>query len=122
MNLKSQNLYIEKHLMGIKGNGKLNNLYWGSWMYEAANKPEVYKLVQRYTRRPAEELYHSLKDEYELTNLAAKAEFEKVKKSLKNELLQWLEAMGDPGAKLDSSSAYKAAKGGKHFPKKENKR
>ena len=52
----------------------------------------------------------------------AKDKLKRKGKSLKNELLQWLEAMGDPGAKLDSSSAYKAAKGGKHFPKKVNKR
>ena len=28
MNLKHENQFIEKHLMGIKGTGELNNKYW----------------------------------------------------------------------------------------------
>ena len=33
-NLQNENLYIEKHLMGIRGDGKLNNMYWQTWVYE----------------------------------------------------------------------------------------
>ncbi|MEC9096966.1 MAG: sulfatase, partial [Planctomycetota bacterium] len=34
-NLRSDEIYIEKHLMGSRGNGELNNPYWATWVWSA---------------------------------------------------------------------------------------
>ena len=81
-NLRSDEIYIEKHLMGSRGNGELNNPYWATWVWASGEKPEVYKLVHRYTRRPAQQLYHTTDDPYELTDLAGKKDVMKIQKDL----------------------------------------
>ncbi|MDD7985237.1 sulfatase [Lentisphaera marina] len=120
MNLKHENQFIEKHLMGIKGTGELNNKYWGSWIWESTYSPEIFNLVQRYTNRPKEELYHTEQDEFELKNLADNPEYSSIKVGLKKELEKWLQESGDPGALLDTNEAYQAAKKGEHIYKPKN--
>lgn len=119
-NLTPQSMYIEKHLMGIRGDGKLNNLYWGTWIYDSYNNPEIYKLVTRYVNRPAEELYYTLQDEYEMNNFINNTEHEKVREELKSELNRWLKEEGDPGIAQDTHEAHKAAARGKHLYKSGN--
>ena len=51
LNLTHEELFIEKHLMGLKGNAVLNNPYWATWV-RVWTKPEIYKLVKRYQSRP----------------------------------------------------------------------
>ena len=41
MNLTPDELYIEKHLMGLKGNAVLNNPYWATWVRDSWEKPEI---------------------------------------------------------------------------------
>ena len=36
-NLTPDEIYIERHLMGVQGDGGLNNPYWGTWVGEASN-------------------------------------------------------------------------------------
>ena len=69
-NLLPDELYIEKHLMGQRGNGSLNNPYWGTWIFETYNRPQTYRLVKRYMQRPHEQLYLTTHDPYEMKNLA----------------------------------------------------
>ena len=114
-NLLPDEIYIEKHLMGSKGDGKLNNPYWATWVYTAFDTPRTYNLVKRYTRRPAEELYLTAEDPYEMTNLAADPKFAQVKQRLASELDQWLTAQGDPGIPQDTQAALQAARRGKHL-------
>ena len=59
-NLRSDELYIEKHLMGGKGDAVLKS-YWQTWMREAWTNPHTYQMVKRYMHRPPEELYNSVK-------------------------------------------------------------
>ncbi|OYP32395.1 heparan N-sulfatase [Rhodopirellula sp. MGV] len=113
-NLTNENLYIEKHLMGVKGDGKLNNLYWQTWVFDSFDKPEVYRLVQRYTLRPAEELYDLENDPYELNNLAGSQSVAEVQQRLSGELDRWLELQNDPGAEQDTVESLRAARQGKH--------
>ena len=68
-NLLPNEIYIEKHLMGSRGNGSLNNPYWSTWIWDSWNKPRTYKLVKRYMHRPAEQLYRVTDDPYEMKNL-----------------------------------------------------
>ena len=114
-NLLPEEIYIEKHLMGIRGTGVLNNPYWATWVRDSWNNPSIYKVVRRYMRRPAEQLYHTAQDPYEMRNLAGNPEFSGIQKKLSSELDRWMKEQGDPGAAQDTQRAHKAAKEGKHL-------
>ncbi|WP_255715337.1 sulfatase family protein [Rhodopirellula halodulae] len=113
-NLQNENLYIEKHLMGIKGNGELNNKYWQTWVFECFDQPELLRLIQRYQLRPKEELYDIANDPYEMTNLIEQDELAEVRNRLSNELDRWLQSQGDPGIPQDTPESLRAAKQGRH--------
>ena len=114
-NLLPGEIYIEKHLMGKKGGGGLNNPYWSTWMAETGDDRRTYELVKRYMRRPAEQLYHTAQDGYEMTNLADDPKHKEVKQRLSAELDRWLAAQGDPGSPQDTLRALEAARRGKHL-------
>lgn len=128
-NLTPGELYIEKHLMGLKGDGLLNNPYWGSWVWGTEEDPNVYRLVKRYMLRPAEQFYHTANDPYEMHDLSAggaaeggataerSAAADAVRRRLSAELDRWTAAEGDPGAPMDTVDALRAARQGQHlFP------
>jgi uncharacterized sulfatase len=114
-NLKPDEIYIEKHLMGWSGDGKLNNPYWATWLRDASSSGHTYNLVKRYMHRPGEQLYHTAKDPYEMTNLADDPAAAAVKARLSAELARWMNTQGDPGAPLDTMQAFKAAHRGEHM-------
>ena len=114
-NLRPTEIYIEKHLMGRRGTGELNNPYWASWIWDSATSPATYRLVHRYMHRPAEELYDIGTDPYEMKNLAGAPSVEKIQQRLSQELDRWLEDQGDPGATQDTQEAIMAARKGKHL-------
>lgn len=100
-NLRPDEIYIEKHLMGVRGDGGLNNPYWGTWIWNSQTDARTYQLVKRYMHRPAEELYHTADDPFELTNLAASRAHERIRNQLSAALDQWMGSQGDPGAPQD---------------------
>lgn len=118
-NLTPDEIYIEKHLMGLMGGATIHNPYWSSWMATALDNPKTYTLVKRYIRRPAEQLYHTADDPAEMNDLAASPEHAAIKVKLSAELDRWLAAQGDPGVSQDTQEAHQAAKKGGHlyFPK-----
>lgn len=118
-NLTPDEIYIEKHLMGLMGGATIHNPYWSSWMATALDNPQTYTLVKRYIRRPAEQLYHTADDPAEMNDLAASSEHAAIKSKLSAELDRWLAAQGDPGVPQDTAEAHQAAKKGGHlyFPK-----
>jgi uncharacterized sulfatase len=109
-NLSPDEIYIEKHLMGWQGDGSLNNPYWATWVGHSWDDPRTYNLVKRYTRRPAEELYHTAEDPFEMTNLASGPALADIKDRLSVELDRWMDAQGDPGAPLDTREAFEASR------------
>ena len=113
-NLLPENLYIEKHLMGVQGDGRLNNPYWHTWIGESWNSPRTYELVQRYTRRPPQALYRTASDPYELENLVGREGTDAIMKTLSDELDRWLAMQGDPGVDQDTLETHQAAKQGNH--------
>ncbi len=113
-NLTPQELFIEKHLMGLLGGATVHNAYWSSWMATAGDNPRTYHLVHRYLVRPAEELYHTTADPAEMTNLAGVPEHAAIQKRLSAELDQWLVQQNDPGIPQDTVEAHQAAKQGQH--------
>ena len=114
-NLRPDEVYIEKHLMGSKGNGALNNPYWSTWVFQSWEDPKIYELVKRYTRRPEFQLYHTAADPYEMENLAGEAEVRAVESELLAELTRWMEQQGDPGIPEDTHEAHQAARKGEHL-------
>jgi N-sulfoglucosamine sulfohydrolase len=114
-NLLPDELYIEKHLMGQHGRGDLNNPYWATWIFTAHDKPATYNLVKRYMSRPAEQLYLTAEDPYEMNNLAADHRYAKIKAELSAELDEWMASQGDPGAPEDTLKALAAARRGNHL-------
>ncbi len=114
-NLTPDEIYIEKHLMGWSGKGELNNPYWATWIRDAWNDPKTYHLVKRYMRRPAEQLYHTANDPYELNNLVADPAVADIKARLSAELDRWMKQQGDPGAPQDTHEAIQAARRGEHM-------
>ncbi|MHC4741495.1 MAG: sulfatase family protein [Planctomycetota bacterium] len=114
-NLRPDEIYIEKHLMGWSGDGKLNNPYWATWVREAWVDPHTYDLVKRYTRRPAEQLYNTAEDSYEMKNLADDPAMSDIKTRLSTELDRWMKQQGDPGAPQDTKKAIQAARRGEHL-------
>ena len=115
LNLTPGELFIEKHLMGLKGNAVLNNPYWATWVRDSWAKPEIYKLVKRYQSRPPVSFYDTLKDPYEMNDLAGGPKYQAKMKEMRQELEAWMEREGDPGAGLDSREAQQAAKSGEHI-------
>ncbi len=113
-NLTPQRLYIEKHLMGLNGGGDLNNPYWQTWIWDSWNSSKTYDLVQRYMHRPAEALYHTTKDPFELSNLVDQPEHQVILDQLRSELDRWMKSQGDPGVDQDTHETHQAAKRGEH--------
>ena len=114
-NLTPDEIYIEQHLMGWSGDGKLNNPYWATWLSDSSTDPHTYDMVKRYMHRPAEQFYNTAKDPYEMTNLANDPASSAVKARLSAELDRWMQDQGDPGAALDTPQARKAARRGLHI-------
>ena len=114
-NLTPGELYIEKHVMDLQGGGGLNNPYWPTWVGDAWDQPVTYRLVKRYMSRPAEELYHTAADPYEMNNLAADARHSEIKARLLIELDRWLAAQADPGIPQDTHEAHRVAQQGNHL-------
>ncbi len=112
-NLTPQEIYIEKHLMGLQGGGALNNPYWPTWVGSSWNSSRTYRLVKRYVSLPAEELYRTIDDPFEMNNLAEDPRYAAVKSRLSAELDRWLEEQGDPGIPLDTPEAHRAMKEGR---------
>lgn len=114
-NLTPDRLYIEKHLMGHQGGGKLNNPYWNTWVWASASDENAYALVERYQSRPPEALYHTRVDPHELVNLVGDSNCSAIKEQLSAELDRWLAEQGDPGIPQDSNEALQAARKGNHL-------
>jgi len=113
-NLTPGELYIEKHLMGTRGTGALNNPYWGTWTWDTQQNPATYHLVKRYMLRPAEQLYHTAKDGYEMNNVAADPSLAERKQRLAVALEKWMTDQGDPGVDQDTGPSLQAARRDQH--------
>lgn len=109
-NLKPQSIYVEKHLMGVSGNGALNNPYWQTWIFNMWDNKRTHFLTTRYMQRPAQQLYHTAADPYELKNLAKDPAQQQRLNRMSAELDNWLREQGDPGLPQDTHEAHQAAK------------
>ncbi|TWU58227.1 sulfatase family protein [Rubripirellula reticaptiva] len=115
-NLSPDDLYIEKHVMAHQNSTQVSRTYWQTWVWDSAASDETYRLVERYQRRPAETLYHTASDPYEMQDLLAtdSAGTAEIHDELSSELDRWLKSQADPGVEQDTRETHKAAKQGKH--------
>lgn len=106
-NLTPDALYHEKHVMAAD-----SRLIWWPAMEKAAAAGDgrARQLMDKYQKRPAEELYDTLSDPYETTNLANNPAYADVKTRLAKALAAWREEQGDPGVSLDTVEAHQANK------------
>ena len=111
-NLTPDELFIEKHLMSGRRD---EDSYWKTWLATAWDTPRTYNLVKRYQNRPAEQLYHTAKDAYEMKNLAGDAKLAQRQAKLSAELDRWMQSQGDPGIPQDTQEALQAARKGEHL-------
>jgi N-sulfoglucosamine sulfohydrolase len=118
-NLTPNEIYFQKYLMGSQGTGELNNPYWATWVFSASENPQTYRLIKRYMVRPAEELYNTAADPFEMNNLVADSKYAETKARLSTELDRWMTSQGDVGAEMDTRPVFQAAKRGDHlyYPK-----
>ncbi len=104
-NLTPERIYIEKHLLGRTE----HNGYWPTWLFHAAENPRTLRLVERFLRRPAEHLYHTGEDRFEMNNLAGDPDHAEMKARLAEALDRHLADQLDPGPPLDTPEAHRAA-------------
>jgi uncharacterized sulfatase len=105
-NLTPEATYIEKHIMGVAE----HNPYWATWLFATEADPHAYAMVHRYMHRPAEELYDTSNDPFEVRNLADDPRHAQTKARLSDELNRWMLEQQDPGAALDTRAALEASR------------
>ena len=98
-----------------------DKMYWPAWVEQAKTDSHAAGLVERYQRRPAEELYDVEKDPYELNNLAGDPALQGVKAELAKQLDQWMQQQGDEGVATELKAFERQGRGGKKREKKNQK-
>lgn len=68
---------------------------WQSWVKRAGSDPKVAEKVNRYHRRPKEELYDMKNDPHEQHNLAANPDYADELESHRKIVNQWIEQSGN---------------------------
>lgn len=78
-----------------RSTGPSGLVYWKTWLAAAEKDSSAAAIVQRFTTRPAEELYDLTKDPNELHNVAADPMQSERLNSLRAELDAWMKQQGD---------------------------
>jgi arylsulfatase A-like enzyme len=87
------------HFTKVDGIPNSHKEVWDSWVEKAKTDRETARLIEVMERHPAEELYDTQADPYELSNLAGKAELKPVLENLRAKLKQWRKDQGDADAR-----------------------
>jgi Arylsulfatase A and related enzymes len=77
--------------------------YWPSWVEKAKTDPATAELVEKYHKRPAEELYDLEKDPEERNNLAGNPGAATELARMRRELDKWMRSLGDRGMATDEA-------------------
>ena len=94
-----------KYIRNLNSESTFNNIvtekdqetFWRSWEREAKQNPLAAKVVNRYLKRPAEELYDLQTDPWEMTNLANSPEQQVRIKQMGRRLDVWMQQQSDRG-------------------------
>ena len=86
---------FQHHSHISRSTGPSGLAYWKTWLTAAENDPAAAATVQRYTTRPAEELYDLATDPNELHNLAADPKQTERLTAMRSDLDAWMKQQGD---------------------------
>ncbi len=86
---------FQHHTHISRSTGPSGLLYWNTWLAAAAKDPAAAATVQRYTTRPAEELYDLSADPDELRNLALHPSHAARLATMRGDLTEWMKRQGD---------------------------
>jgi len=100
MNLTPDAQYVEKHIEMPD-----RSEWWVSWKEAARTDPHASRMMDRFYYRPAEELYRTNDDPFELANLADEAELATTKAELRGELIRWMDEQRDTGISMDTEES-----------------
>jgi uncharacterized sulfatase len=93
------NLHPERdwttHFTKVEGIPNSHAEVWHSWLDKARENAAAAHLVNLIVHHPAEELYDTRTDPYELTNLAGRVELKPVLEHLRQDLAKWREQVQD---------------------------
>ncbi|MGB8166465.1 MAG: sulfatase [Chthoniobacteraceae bacterium] len=78
-----------------RSTGPSGLVYWRTWLAAAEKDPAAAATVQRFTTRPAEELYDMNADPFELHNLAADPQQASRLAAMSADLTAWMKSQGD---------------------------
>ena len=70
-------------------------MYWKTWLAAAEKDPTAAATVQRFSTRPAEELFDLTSDPNELHNLAADPKHADRRAKMSGDLDVWMQQQGD---------------------------
>jgi arylsulfatase A-like enzyme len=101
VNLTPAKSYYIKYSMNTEN----NKLAFTSWVEKAKTDPAAKKLVGRVVTHPPIELYDTLKDPYELNNLAGDPTYKSTIAKFRTKLDAWMKQQGDTGAAMDKPVA-----------------
>lgn len=76
--------------------------YWRSWLAKAKTDPAAAAVVDRYLRRPGEELYDLANDPYEIHDLARDERYAETLSALRADVDNWMAAQGDKGLETEN--------------------
>ncbi len=98
LNLKPQNTWTT-HFTLVPGILDSHKAVWDTWIDRARGDRAAARLLEVIQHHPAQELYDTQSDPYELDNLAEKPEMKPQLEKLRRRLKQWRARTGDlPGA------------------------
>ncbi len=93
------NLHPERdwttHFTKVLGIPNSHAEVWNTWVAKAETDPATAHLVNLIVHHPAEELYDTKTDPYELTNLVSQPEMQPVLERLRTQLTQWRKQVGE---------------------------
>lgn len=99
----------------VNNRGERGTDWYKSWVKKAETDKNAAALIKNYKIRPEEELYDIIEDKWCRNNLAENPEFDSIKKTLRKELLRWMEECGDDGLKTEMEAF-------EHMPGKKDKK
>ena len=86
---------FQHHTHISRSTGPSGLVYWRSWLAAAEKDTFAAAIVNRYSNRPAEELFDVAADPFELNNLAADPLHEARLVAMRQELDAWMREQGD---------------------------
>jgi len=89
LNLRPENTWTT-HFTKVEGIPNSHKDIWDSWLEKAKTDTKTAKLLDIIQHHPAEELYDTKTDPYELNNIADKPESKPILDKMRDELKQWL--------------------------------